>query len=128
MQQAASAIENLKMESPAKKINFQAPGKENAPLASFVDDIEVKKPVVEEVKVEKAVVVAPTIKPEEADEPLLQENPQRFVLFPIKYHEVSRVPSRAIYALSAEILSNFASIDLADVQESRGFFLDRRRD
>ena len=37
--------------------------------------------------------VAPGIKPEEADEPLLQENPQRFVLFPIKYHEV-RVTSR----------------------------------
>lgn len=28
------------------------------------------------------------LKPEEADEPLLQENPNRFVVFPIKYHEV----------------------------------------
>lgn len=94
------------MESPAKKINFQAPGKENAPLkadAPIVDDIEVKKPIVEETKVEeiKTITVAPTIKPEEADEPLLQENPQRFVLFPIKYHEVSRGPSRALDALSA---------------------------
>jgi ribonucleoside-diphosphate reductase subunit M2 len=85
------------MDSPAKKINFQAPGKENAPLevdAPIVDDIEIKKPIVEEIKVQeiKTVIVAPTIKPEEADEPLLQENPQRFVLFPIKYHEVSRVP------------------------------------
>lgn len=32
--------------------------------------------------------VAPTLRPEEADEPLLRENPNRFVLFPIKYHEV----------------------------------------
>jgi ribonucleoside-diphosphate reductase subunit M2 len=80
-------------DSPVKKLNFEVVGKENLPFdaaAPIVDDIEVKKPVVEEVKPqEKAVVVAPTIKPEEADEPLLQENPQRFVLFPIKYHEVS---------------------------------------
>ena len=80
-------------DSPAKKLNFEAVGKENLPFdtdAPIVDDIEIKKPVVEEIKTqEKAVVVAPTIKPEESDEPLLQENPQRFVLFPIKYHEVS---------------------------------------
>jgi ribonucleoside-diphosphate reductase subunit M2 len=82
-------------DSPAKKLNFEAVGKENVPSnadAPVVDDIEIKKSITEEVKTEKAVVaVAPTIKPEEADEPLLQENPHRFVLFPIKYHEVSRV-------------------------------------
>lgn len=88
------------MDSPAKKLNFQAAGKENAPLsadAPIVDDIEIKKPIIEEVKVQevKKVTVAPTIKPEEADEPLLQENPNRFVVFPIKYHEVSRVHTRA---------------------------------
>ena len=38
-----------------------------------------------------AAGVAPTIKEEEAIEPILQENPQRFVLFPIKYHEVRHV-------------------------------------
>jgi ribonucleoside-diphosphate reductase subunit M2 len=79
-------------DSPAKKLDFQAAGKENIPFevdAPIITDIEAKKPIVEEVKSEKAITVAPTIKPEEADEPLLQENPQRFVLFPIKYHEVS---------------------------------------
>jgi ribonucleoside-diphosphate reductase subunit M2 len=89
--QAASGIEGLKVgESPAKKLQFQAAGKENVRFDADapVVEVEVKKPV-EEVNVEKAIVVAPTIKPEEADEPLLQENPQRFVLFPIKYHEVS---------------------------------------
>jgi hypothetical protein len=30
-------------------------------------------------------------KPEEEEEPLLVENKKRFVLFPIKYHEVSSV-------------------------------------
>ena len=43
-------------------------------------------------KKQTSAVVAPTIKAEEADEPLLQENPQRFVLFPIKYHEVRDAP------------------------------------
>jgi ribonucleoside-diphosphate reductase subunit M2 len=81
-------------DSPAKKLNFETVGKENVPLNAEVplpNDVEFKKPIVEEVKTEKAVVVAPTIKPEESDEPLLQENPHRFVLFPIKYHEVRRV-------------------------------------
>lgn len=103
---AASAIEGLKMgESPVKKLQFQAAGKENVPFDADapVVEVEIKKSN-EDVKLEKAVVVAPTIKPEEADEPLLQENPQRFVLFPIKYHEVSvtsrhatrKVPRRLI--------------------------------
>ena len=77
-------------DSPAKKLQFQAAGKENVPFDADapVLEVQIQKPT-EEVKQEKAVVVAPTIKPEESDEPLLQENPQRFVLFPIKYHEVS---------------------------------------
>lgn len=80
----------MKMESPIKKLDFS--GKENAGIDADASIVEqVKKPVVEE---QKAVAVAPAIKPEEADEPLLQENPNRFVLFPIKYHEVSRVSSR----------------------------------
>lgn len=84
--QAASAIETLKMsDSPAKKLNFTPENKENVykPIVGIPDlpdtDDEVAKPT-----------VAPTIKPEEAHEPLLQENPQRFVLFPIKYHDVRR--------------------------------------
>jgi ribonucleoside-diphosphate reductase subunit M2 len=82
-------------DSPAKKLNFDVVGKENLPFDAetpIVADIEIKK-LVDEVKTEKKAAVAPTIKPEEADEPLLQENPQRFVLFPIKYHEV-RIASR----------------------------------
>jgi ribonucleoside-diphosphate reductase subunit M2 len=76
-------------DSPVKKLNFEAAGKENLPFDTetpVVTEVALTKPVVEEVQVAK---VAPTIKPEEMDEPLLQENPNRFVLFPIKYHEVS---------------------------------------
>lgn len=76
--------------SPVKKINFEAVGKENiARDAPVVDDLELKKPVLEVAKQEeKKPIVAPTIKEEEANEPLLRENPHRFVLFPIRYHEV----------------------------------------
>ena len=81
--------------SPVKKINFEAVGKENTPHdVPVVEDLELKKPGGLEVvkKEEKKPVVAPTIKEEEANEPLLQENPHRFVLFPIRYHEVCCPP------------------------------------
>lgn len=86
-------------DSPAKKINFEAVGKENAPIDApvVVEAIDIKKPISEIVKEQKPVekpVVAPTIKPSEANEPLLQENPHRFVLFPIKYHEVRVTKTR----------------------------------
>lgn len=76
------------MESPVKKIDFT--GKENAPFdADAPVEIETYKPLEPSKEIAKVTAVAPTVKPEEADEPLLQENPNRFVLFPIKYHEVS---------------------------------------
>ncbi|RAL64903.1 hypothetical protein DID88_001497 [Monilinia fructigena] len=87
----ASGIENLKMESPVKKLDFT--GKENAAFDADAPVVEeVKKPIVEE---KKTVALAPGIKPEEADEPLLQENPNRFVLFPIKYHEIWQMYKKA---------------------------------
>jgi ribonucleoside-diphosphate reductase subunit M2 len=106
------------VDSPAKKLNFNTADKENLPfdaeypivnelqntkqsltlddeistLKKLLQIAEAKKAaaggVVEEVKESKAVVVASSIKPDESDEPLLQENASRFVLFPIKYHEV----------------------------------------
>ena len=72
-------------DSPAKKLNFSSADKENVFMPIIgIPDIEDPEDVLED----KTPTVAPTIKPEEAYEPLLQENPQRFVLFPIKYHEV----------------------------------------
>lgn len=101
--------------SPIKKINFEAVGKENiARDAPVVDDLELKKPVPEVAKQEdKKPVMAPTIKKEEANEPLLQENPHRFVLFPIRYHEVCcppRVTRKVVRGNNADKLP-----DLADV-------------
>lgn len=74
--------------SPVKKINFEPIGKENVQPSFAVDELDIKKPILVVAKKEEKLAVAPTIKPEEANEPLLQENPHRFVLFPIKYHEV----------------------------------------
>ncbi|KAI0455634.1 ribonucleoside-diphosphate reductase small subunit [Xylaria acuta] len=99
---AASAIESLKMESPVKKLDFAASAKENAPFDADVhtlaNQIDAYKPATttpEEPKEEPKAAVAPGINPEEADEPLLQENPQRFVLFPIKYHEIWQMYKKA---------------------------------
>ena len=76
-------------DSPVKKIDFAVADKENTPIDTpVVEELDFKKPVVEEIKSTEKPVVAPTIKSQEADEPLLRENPHRFVLFPIKYHEV----------------------------------------
>lgn len=85
--QAASSLENLKMsDSPVKKINFGVVGKENTPSSTTLADAPAEK-IAE--KPTEASKVAQSIKELEANEPLLQENPHRFVLFPIKYHEVS---------------------------------------
>jgi ribonucleoside-diphosphate reductase subunit M2 len=81
------------MESPVKKLDFGVANKENEPRKN-IDTTQLKTKVVEETKEETKAVV--TAKTEELDEPLLQENPQRFVLFPIKYHEVCDVLPRVL--------------------------------
>lgn len=79
-------------DSPAKKIDFSSMDKENIPATSTVpsktEESDGKKSIGEKVKPVDTLKVAPGIKAQEMDEPLLQENPHRFVLFPIKYHEV----------------------------------------
>ncbi|KAF9884602.1 Ribonucleotide-diphosphate reductase (RNR), small subunit [Aspergillus nanangensis] len=90
--QAASSLENLKMsDSPVKKLNFEAVGKENVSLSTPVD--APIKPTAE--KPTELSKTALSIKEMEANEPLLQENPHRFVLFPIKYHEIWQMYKKA---------------------------------
>lgn len=84
--QAASAIESFKMESPVKKLNFDIADKENQP------HIESSPAVTKEIV---QVPLAKETKSVEQDEPLLQENGQRFVLFPIKYNEVWQMYKKA---------------------------------
>lgn len=121
------------MESPVKKLNLTPADKENAPLDADVDtiasQIESQKPDMDTPQTEQKATVAPTIKAEEADEPLLQENPQRFVLFPIKYHEVRDASAtRKVPHASTTGLTDYLETDLANVQEARGIILDCRGD
>ncbi|KAL4988512.1 ribonucleotide reductase [Aspergillus falconensis] len=92
--QAASSLENLKMDdSSVKKLNFEATGKENAPVSTPIVDAPVTKPTAEKpAELSKATL---DVKAIEANEPLLQENPHRFVLFPIKYHEIWQMYKKA---------------------------------
>ncbi|PPJ60181.1 hypothetical protein CBER1_09005 [Cercospora berteroae] len=95
---ATSALEALKMESPIKKVQFSEADKENResqyasdevaiPVKGIPDDLP--EPVVKKIESE-------TVKEEESEiEPILQENPQRFVLFPIKYHEIWNMYKKA---------------------------------
>ena len=55
--------------------------------------MDLKKPQLDLVKPEDKPSIASTIKAMEAEEPILKENPHRFVMFPIKYHEVRAVDS-----------------------------------
>jgi len=73
-------------ESPAKKLDFTFENKENSNIAVPITGIPDLPECADEENAHPSV--AATIKPEEAHEPLLQENPQRFVLFPIQNHEV----------------------------------------
>lgn len=78
------------MASPAKKLDFASSEPMKAkPLVGLPPLLS--KPVVEAAKGTDSAVV----KAEHDDEPLLRENPNRFVLFPLKYHEVSG-PTRQI--------------------------------
>ncbi|KAM0270243.1 hypothetical protein ACHAQH_009500 [Verticillium albo-atrum] len=99
--QVASAIDSFNIDSPVKKLDFNPANKENHDgsdidfLVKPVD--EQTKPIAVEAKREQEdkAVVAPGIKDFEADEPLLRENGQRFVLFPIKYHEIWQMYKKA---------------------------------
>ena len=77
-------------DSPTKKLNFEPANKENVLDTTGVIECDPKKPIVAAAKSAALATpkVAPGIKDLESDEPLLQENAHRFVLFPLKYHEV----------------------------------------
>lgn len=89
---AASAIADFNMnDTPAKKLDFSGEWEDDnvaRPVKGIPDLPEIEDDV-------KQPSTAPTIKKEEAHEPLLQENPHRFVLFPIKYHEIWQMYKKA---------------------------------
>ncbi|CCC11503.1 hypothetical protein SMACR_02161 [Sordaria macrospora] len=95
--QVTSGIQNLNMDSTAKKLDFGATDKENKPFDADLAKLEAEIDAEHHAnkKASEAKKIAPTLKPEEAAEPLLTENPQRFVLFPIKYHEIWQMYKKA---------------------------------
>ncbi|KAH7007817.1 ferritin-like superfamily [Macrophomina phaseolina] len=91
---AASAIADFSMnDSPAKKLDFS--GTDDWADDSVARPIKGIPDLPEDSDDVKHPSTAPTIKKEEAHEPLLQENPHRFVLFPIKYHEIWQMYKKA---------------------------------
>ena len=80
------------MESPVKQPLFNAQADKENILDSRYESDEVAVPIKGIPMMEDAPAkqpeVATTLKEEEASEPILQENPNRLVLFPIKCHEV----------------------------------------
>jgi ribonucleoside-diphosphate reductase subunit M2 len=106
--QAAASLESLKVkDSPIKKPVFSSEDKENMPAAFesaepvAKSEIELEKtPVVEVSETVQQPEVPKTLKELEKEEPLLQENTHRFVLFPLKYHEIVRVLSRRPISLA----------------------------
>ena len=101
--QAAASLESLKFkDSPIKKPNFNPEDKENMPVtaqsteSTAKPEPEAEKKTVLDISEQKEQPQVPkTLKELEKEEPLLQENPHRFVLFPLKYHEIVRVTSRS---------------------------------
>ncbi|KAF4553792.1 Ribonucleoside-diphosphate reductase small chain [Elsinoe fawcettii] len=91
----AEAVENFKMESPVKQPTFLVEAnKENIERDEVA--VPVKGiPLDYEPETTAAPTVAPGLKEEEQVEPILQENPNRFVLFPIKYHEIWQMYKKA---------------------------------
>ena len=118
------------MESPVKMKMFSTEAnKENIEARYESDEIAVPIkgiPVLDEPEKTAAPAAADSIKEDEDVEPILQENAQRFVLFPIKYHEVCillRWTRRRVKWIPLT-----SQTDLANVQESRSILLDRRGD
>ncbi|ROW12257.1 hypothetical protein VMCG_00381 [Cytospora schulzeri] len=91
--QAASAIESLKMGSPVKKLDLGLANKENdfqdPAIATLAQDLDAQHAATKEVvKAPEEPAQSYGLLENEQDEPILKENPHRFVMFPIQYHEI----------------------------------------
>ncbi|KAI3398466.1 hypothetical protein diail_9147 [Diaporthe ilicicola] len=91
--QAASAIESFKMDSPVKKLDLGSANKENdfqnPAVATLAQDLDAKHAATKGItKAPEEPAKIPDLRTDELEEPILKENPHRFVLFPIQYHEI----------------------------------------
>lgn len=95
------------MESPVKKLDLGVANKENKEnefqdptVVTLAHNIDAKHAASKEVVKAEEPVKIPDLRNEELEEPILKENPHRFVLFPIQYHEVCDAFSPRPHALS----------------------------
>lgn len=121
------------MESPVKKLDLGIANKENdfqdPAVATLAQDLDAKHAATKEItKVSEEPATIPDLRGDELEEPILKENPHRFVLFPIQYHEVRDAPPPLVQRVKWTHTNNIDTTDLANVQEARGFFLDCRGD
>lgn len=101
------------MESPVKKLDLGVANKENdfqdPAVATLAQDLDTKHAATKEVtKAPEEPAKIPDLRNEELEEPILKENPHRFVLFPIQYHEVrdaTPIPPPRSNALSGPTLT-----------------------
>lgn len=88
---AASALSTISLNTTSKPVTPAADVL--AKLKAAAAEAQAAKPAVEELKLEPVeeyrTRFVGDLQCEEKDEPLLQESSSRFVLFPIKYREVS---------------------------------------
>ena len=80
------------MESPVKKLDLGIANKENdfqdPAVATLAQDLDTKHAATKEIiKAPEEPAQIPDLRGDELEEPILKENPHRFVLFPIQYHE-----------------------------------------
>ncbi|WPH01857.1 Hypothetical protein R9X50_00471100 [Acrodontium crateriforme] len=94
---AASALESFQIESPVKMQPLLAESnKENLDAKYLSDQVAVPiKGIPDLPDVAEKNLELVDRKDQEFDEPLLAENAQRFVLFPIKYHEIWQMYKKA---------------------------------
>lgn len=99
------------MESPIKKLDLGIANKENdfqdPAVATLAQDLNAKHAATKEtIKAPEEPATIPGLRGDELEEPILKENPHRFVLFPIQYHEVRDAsPTPQYNALSGPTLT-----------------------
>lgn len=130
---AASALADISLTTPKKAgaeqtdllSKLKAAAAVEAGVVDKVDVVVAKPEKLSEAELRQRFVG--DIHCEEKDEPILKESADRFVLFPIRYNEVSRVECRVSRVTRPRRVSLTGS-DLANVQEGPGILLDCRGD
>jgi ribonucleoside-diphosphate reductase subunit M2 len=93
---AASALSDLKIDTPGRDLKAELlKVKEKKDLAAGIDESKAEDETNKEDGHEKVIKSRKQLKESEKNEPLLKPNDRRFVMFPIKYHEIWQMYKKA---------------------------------